>query len=570
MVNVLNVNPFLAPYSSSILQKDLNNWNKNYLLHEKFENWLITSSIEVYRNIYIGNIIDYNNVIFNFKLKSKRNTYVNYLNNLRFEKRLLRAKLKKGTIITNQSVEQLKKVKSQIKAAREKLDILNHKLETCDEKNYKVLVNCKEGARFPSSSFIQKLLTKYSNDDDDDTSEEEEEEILELEFPASGSYNLSLMTTNDLTSIMNFLKLLNVLSIKRDYKILIYCYDGFTHLSLLSLFLEIFKNFNTLNNSILKYQLIYEKVLYFFPCDYEILTFVEKILLYYSWHWIYSNMNPHRLLFDDQIIKEMELVDIQNWYLNIYLQRHYVDLYTFMTIHNYNKEPITNPTLDVDWFKVQNDNNLPSKILPYLYLGNLNHVNSKSILRLLNIKYIITIGEQPDWLDLYQPYKNDFKPEKLIKSLASSNYYSCLSSFGLISEIKNLTDDDIIEIKNPLPYLLEIFRNRSKQENNSSKVLINCKVGVSRSASLCIAEVMNYLKISLSRAYLYVRVRRLNLIIQPNLKIFYNLFKFEEEKQKEGEIEKEIALRKKKPLREVDWHILCQEIDILNSHYIKN
>ena len=57
------------------------------------------------------------------------------------------------------------------------------------------------------------------------------------------------------------------------------------------------------------------------------------------------------------------------------------------------------------------------------------------------------------------------------------------------------------------------------------KILIHCRVGVSRSATVVIAEIMNRLKINLPMAYLYVRVRRLNIIIQPNLRFMYELFK---------------------------------------------
>lgn len=48
--------------------------------------------------------------------------------------------------------------------------------------------------------------------------------------------------------------------------------------------------------------------------------------------------------------------------------------------------------------------------------------------------------------------------------------------------------------------------------------LVHCRVGVSRSATICIAEVMNELGLSLPRAYCFVRARRLNVIIQPHLR----------------------------------------------------
>lgn len=47
---------------------------------------------------------------------------------------------------------------------------------------------------------------------------------------------------------------------------------------------------------------------------------------------------------------------------------------------------------------------------------------------------------------------------------------------------------------------------------------MHCRVGVSRSATICIAEVMDRFGLSFPRAYCYVRARRLNVIIQPHLR----------------------------------------------------
>jgi dual specificity MAP kinase phosphatase len=53
-------------------------------------------------------------------------------------------------------------------------------------------------------------------------------------------------------------------------------------------------------------------------------------------------------------------------------------------------------------------------------------------------------------------------------------------------------------------------------------------VGVSRSATICIAEVMRSRRLSFPRAYCFVRARRLNVIIQPHLRFAYELLKWEE------------------------------------------
>jgi dual specificity MAP kinase phosphatase len=45
----------------------------------------------------------------------------------------------------------------------------------------------------------------------------------------------------------------------------------------------------------------------------------------------------------------------------------------------------------------QMDGSLPSRILPYMYLGNLLHANNPELLRVLGIKRILSIGESVSW-----------------------------------------------------------------------------------------------------------------------------------------------------------------------------
>jgi dual specificity MAP kinase phosphatase len=51
---------------------------------------------------------------------------------------------------------------------------------------------------------------------------------------------------------------------------------------------------------------------------------------------------------------------------------------------------------DPDWF-LKMDGSLPSRILPYLYLGNLNHANNPDLLRELGIRRVLSIGEAVNW-----------------------------------------------------------------------------------------------------------------------------------------------------------------------------
>jgi dual specificity MAP kinase phosphatase len=43
------------------------------------------------------------------------------------------------------------------------------------------------------------------------------------------------------------------------------------------------------------------------------------------------------------------------------------------------------------------DGSLPSRILPYMYLGNLTHANNPELLRGMGIRRILSIGEPVSW-----------------------------------------------------------------------------------------------------------------------------------------------------------------------------
>ena len=90
--------------------------------------------------------------------------------------------------------------------------------------------------------------------------------------------------------------------------------------------------------------------------------------------------------------------------------------------------------------------------------------------------------------------------------------------------------------------------------------LVHCRVGVSRSATICIAEVMNEMGLSFPRAYCFVRARRLNVIIQPHLRFTYELLKWEEYQRQ----------RRNEPLRrELEWATVAREIALMNKPYSK-
>jgi dual specificity MAP kinase phosphatase len=85
---------------------------------------------------------------------------------------------------------------------------------------------------------------------------------------------------------------------------------------------------------------------------------------------------------------------------------------------------------------------------------------------------------------------------------------------------------------------------------------------VSRSATICIAEVMRELGLSFPRAYCFVRARRLNVIIQPHLRFAYELLKWEEELHRRRGDEAEVH-------RELEWGEIAREIALMNRPYAR-
>lgn len=217
---------------------------------------------------------------------------------------------------------------------------------------------------------------------------------------------------------------------------------------------------------------------------------------------------------------------------------------------------------------------LPSKILPHLYLGSLEHAQNPKLLQEIGIKNIVSVGETMPWLLAAISRKrsltvSDINDQKTctrpsISSASSASQIPSLQGSFLKREngcaiieengfrvlhITNLDDNGEDHLLSQLDEVLSFIE---ECYNRQEKVLVHCMVGVSRSATVCIAECMRRLNCDVLRAYLYVRVRRLNIIIQPNLMFVYELCKWQETHGRPSH---------------VDWHIICRAISELNSVY---
>ena len=200
------------------------------------------------------------------------------------------------------------------------------------------------------------------------------------------------------------------------------------------------------------------------------------------------------------------------------------------------------------------DGSLPSRILPYMYLGNLTHANNPDLLRAMGIKRILSVGEPVNW------------PKHQVDSWGAKNllFIDRVQDNGVDPLIKDF-ERCLDFIGTLTPHLHPLSQKTppltpppGRGKHDCTATLVHCRVGVSRSATICIAEVMSSLGLSFPRAYCFVRARRLNVIIQPHLRFAYELLKWHEECQmKRGE-----GVR-----RELEWGTVAREIAALNRPY---
>jgi len=192
------------------------------------------------------------------------------------------------------------------------------------------------------------------------------------------------------------------------------------------------------------------------------------------------------------------------------------------------------------------DGSFPSRILDYMYLGNLGHANNPDLMRSLGIGQILSVGEMAMWRD------------------------GELDEWGVDNTcvVQAVQDNGIDPLTDEFERCLE-FIDRGRR--NGTATLVHCRVGVSRSATICIAEVMRALNLSFPRAYCFVRARRLNVIIQPHLRFAYELLKWEEwlQAQKSGEDCDDSSAGPGAVKRELEWGEIAREIALMNRPYAR-
>ncbi|KAG6835331.1 hypothetical protein H0H93_002598 [Arthromyces matolae] len=228
------------------------------------------------------------------------------------------------------------------------------------------------------------------------------------------------------------------------------------------------------------------------------------------------------------------------------------------------------------WFNDRRfDGSFPSRVLPFLYLGNLNHASNAYMLHALGITHVVSVGEcalvpPPYHLEhgnphYAQPHHSHSMPLMNGKSPGDGSLWHEEREGRIkVLDIKNVCDDGIDTLE---PQLEPICDWIDKARAEGGQVLVHCRVGVSRSATVTIAYVMKHLGLPLVDAYLIVRSRRLSVLIQPNMRLLYNLCGWEIKLAKARAGDSEENLRNELA-RTLSWPYLAKEVHALNEKYL--
>ncbi|CAH2353782.1 hypothetical protein CLIB1423_12S02806 [[Candida] railenensis] len=584
-------------------------WDGDYQVKERLETITMSSATKISKNVWIGNIWDCH--IMMESLKHKTNN---------FYTELVASDYGHKYCSPDNSVI----IKDLTKFSNPN-EILNHLSKP--RANWRLFVHCNDRANFPALSTLSNLLFQFSispriNSDADS------EEYHVIEFPPSGSVGLGNCKVENLMSIINLCKLLFLFSSSTSkaqgvMSSLIYCSDGFTESSLIVLCYLIYSDNIRLDQAMLKLHLDFGRPFYIFGSDVQILRKLEPLLRKFSpsnpsnkgnISWgeleVLSNEEINDFLLgsnamnqsvrlgyidngdDDENENENEEEDeagTSDEKDDVEIDEETNSDSDSSLVHSFIKKNISKPQSSLNqtsrWVE-DVEGSLPSRILSYLYLGSLKHANNLTLMSRLGIQHIISAGEQLDWIHGYKFREvydveiekiNDgsieiyriSKKEAPEKKKAKKNEYPC--SITTVMKVNNLQDDGIDELSTSLPTVLAYINERYEEEKNGEggKILVHCRVGVSRSATIVISEVMRRLNINLARAYLYVRVRRLNIVIQPNLRFMYELFKWEEKVKEDKRLVGDVEPEPEK-LREIDWFVMCREIMRLNFPYLNS
>jgi dual specificity MAP kinase phosphatase len=228
--------------------------------------------------------------------------------------------------------------------------------DVMDTTQFDLTIEAIDHAPIPGPRYLDGVRKSLEN--------EEWAEGVPMQFPSSGSIVPQLEANRDVEDFVNTVRWLYYLANPEDngsdieelddipmedstksYKILIHCADGYTESSLLAIAYFMFAEGLPLDKAWIKLHCEKGRNFFAYPSDVVFLRNIEQQLL---------EQSP--------------------------------------AAARLNLDALCEPT----WLRKM-DGSLPSRILPYMYLGNLAHANNPELLRELGIKRVLSIGEPVSW-----------------------------------------------------------------------------------------------------------------------------------------------------------------------------
>lgn len=226
--------------------------------------------------------------------------------------------------------------------------------DTKDEE-FDLLIEASDVASVPGPRLLEKLDKQL------------EDGPQRMEFPSSGSIIPPTGENRDVDDLVNTVRWMYYLAnpeepeqkedadgdipmvslVKKPRKILIHCGDGYTESSLLAIAYFVFAEGVPVHEAWLRLHCEKKRNFFAYPSDVAFLTSVQR-----------------RLLQESPAAQGLNLSRLP----------------------------------DPAWLGKM-DGSLPSRILPYMYLGNLTHANNPELLWALGIRRILSIGEPVSWTD---------------------------------------------------------------------------------------------------------------------------------------------------------------------------
>lgn len=369
---------------------------------------------------------------------------------------------------------------------------------------------------------------------------------------------------------------------QRGRQILIHCYDGYTESSLLALAYHMFAHGVRVHDAWLQLHLERGRNFFAYPSDVHLLRVVEHMIMFASPACQTNSADSPALspcaspsisdttppaFTPDEVPSTIPEAFTVNERANRRLPS-VPEKLSLISSYTSSPEPC--------WLDKM-DGSLPSRIMPYMYLGNLAHANNPTLLRALGIGQVLSVGENLNWhrkvSSTEQGSTNDEEQDEEADEFVGWTREQ-------LRFVDGVQDNGVDPLMEELVKCLDFIETGRKQ---GIATLVHCRVGVSRSATICIAHVMAALDLSFPRAYCFVRARRLNVIIQPHLRFVYELLQWEEFlarnkhtrqlQDKEGHhagadtATSDDTTSMPLALRELEWTSVAREIAAMNKPY---